>query len=151
MLRIKNLIHNFLIFKQPLKKYFINKIFMNKENLDKKNTIFHKILNKEIPSTCIYEDDKVYAFNDINPQAPIHVILIPKEMNGLDMLENAKEEHKEILGYMLFSVKKIAEKLNLKNGYRIVINDNIEGCQEVPYFHLHILGGRQLGWPPGTN
>lgn len=117
---------------------------------DEQITIFHKIVRKEIPSTCVYEDEKVYAFRDIYPEAPVHVILVPKELDGLKMLENAEEKHINILGYLLYASKIIADKLELKNGYRLVINDGKHGCQSVPYFHIHILGGCQLGWPPGT-
>lgn len=119
-------------------------------NQQEEITIFHKIVRKEIPSTCVYEDDKVYAFRDINPQAPVHVILIPKEMDGLNMIENAEERHVNILGYLLYAAKLVADKLEMKNGYRLVINNGKEGCQSVPYLHIHIIGGCQLGWPPGT-
>lgn len=120
-------------------------------NKQEEETIFHKILRKEIPSTCVYEDDKVYAFNDIAPQAPVHIILIPKEMNGLNMIENAEENHVEQLGYLLYAAKLVAKKSELTEGYRLVINNGKQGCQSVPYLHIHILGGKQLGWPPGTN
>jgi len=120
-------------------------------NIEENDTIFHKILRKQIPSTSVYEDHKVYAFKDINPQAPVHIIIIPKEMQGLNMLSNANESNVEILGYLLYSASLIAKQLNLGNGYRIVINNGKEGCQSVNYIHIHLLGGAQFGWPPGTN
>ena len=120
---------------------------MNKQEED---TIFHKILRKEIPSTCVYEDDQVYAFNDIAPQAPIHIILIPKKMNGLNMIESAEESHTQQLGYLLYAAKIVAKKVEMNDGYRLVINNGVQGCQSVPYLHIHILGGKQLTWPPGT-
>lgn len=117
-------------------------------NTSEENTLFHKILRKEVPSTCVFENDKVYAFRDINPQAPVHVIIIPKEMDGLNMLESANETHVEALGHLMLGAKLTAEKLGLSNGYRVVINNGIHGCQSVNYIHLHLLGGQQLGWPP---
>jgi histidine triad (HIT) family protein len=120
-------------------------------NTQEENTIFHKILRKQIPSSCVYEDEKVYAFRDVNPQAPVHIIIIPKEMQGLNMLQSAQVENVPILGYLLYSAAVIARQENLENGYRIVINNGKEGCQSVNYIHIHLLGGAQFGWPPGTN
>ncbi len=119
-------------------------------NTQEEETIFHKILKKEIPSTSVYEDEKVYAFKDINPQAPVHVVVIPKQMQGLNMLSNAVEENVPILGHLLYSASVIAKQMNLEKGYRIVINNGVEGCQSVNYIHVHLLGGAQLTWPPGT-
>ncbi len=112
------------------------------------NTIFHKILRGEIPSTKVYEDEDVFAFRDIHPQAPVHIIVIPKQMNGLNMLSSATEEHIPILGKLLYACSVIAKMEKLDNGYRTVINCGREGCQSVNYIHVHLLGGRQLGWPP---
>ncbi|XP_002971357.2 14 kDa zinc-binding protein isoform X1 [Selaginella moellendorffii] len=112
-------------------------------------TIFDKILSKEIPSTIVYEDDKALAFRDINPQAPVHVVLIPKIRDGLTQLSKAEEKHKDVLGHLLYVAKLIGEKEGLGDGYRVVINDGPLGCQSVYHLHLHILGGRQLKWPPG--
>lgn len=119
-----------------------------KLNTNEENTIFHKILKGEIPSTKVYENDDVYAFRDISPQAPTHIIVIPKKMNGLNMLSSAKEEHVPILGKLLLACSVIAEQEKLERGYRVVINCGKEGCQSVNYIHLHLLGGKQLGWPP---
>ncbi|EFJ36715.1 hypothetical protein SELMODRAFT_76264, partial [Selaginella moellendorffii] len=110
---------------------------------------FDKILSKEIPSTIVYEDEKALAFRDINPQAPVHVVLIPKIRDGLTQLSKAEEKHKDVLGHLLYVAKLIGEKEGLGDGYRVVINDGPLGCQSVYHLHLHILGGRQLKWPPG--
>ncbi|CAN6200841.1 unnamed protein product [Urochloa humidicola] len=112
-------------------------------------TIFDKIIAKEIPSTVVYEDDKVLAFRDINPQAPVHVLVIPKLRDGLTGLDKAEPRHIEILGQLLCAAKVVAEKEGLANGYRVVINNGPEGCQSVYHLHLHVLGGRQMKWPAG--
>lgn len=112
-------------------------------------TIFDKIIKKEIPSTVVYEDEKVLAFRDINPQAPTHVVIIPKVKDGLTGLSKAEERHVEILGCLLYAAKVIAKQEGLEDGYRIVINDGPSGCQSVYHIHVHLLGGRQMNWPPG--
>jgi diadenosine tetraphosphate (Ap4A) HIT family hydrolase len=113
-------------------------------------TIFDKILSKEIPATVVYEDDLVLAFKDINPQAPFHCLVIPKNRDGLTRLARAEDRHAAILGHMMVCVAKIAKDNNLEPGYRLVVNDGPMGCQEVLHLHLHILGGSQATWPPGT-
>ncbi|XP_002520586.2 14 kDa zinc-binding protein [Ricinus communis] len=112
-------------------------------------TIFDKIIDKEIPSTIVYEDDKVLAFRDISPQAPIHIIIIPKVKDGLTGLSKAEERHVDILGRLLYTAKLVAKLEGLENGFRIVINDGPSGCQSVYHIHVHLLGGRQMNWPPG--
>ncbi|CAL9024663.1 unnamed protein product [Prunus brigantina] len=112
-------------------------------------TIFDKIINKEIPSKVVFEDDKVLAFRDINPQAPTHILIIPKVRDGLTGLCKAEERHTEILGQLLYTAKLIAKQEGLDDGFRIVINDGPNGCQSVYHLHVHLLGGRQLNWPPG--
>ncbi|XP_022950942.1 14 kDa zinc-binding protein-like [Cucurbita moschata] len=112
-------------------------------------TIFDKIINKEIPSTVVFEDDKVLAFRDISPQAPTHILIIPKVKDGLSGLSKAEERHMEILGHLLYTAKLIAEQEGLDDGFRIVINDGPSGCQSVYHLHVHLLGGRQMNWPPG--
>ncbi|KAJ7972013.1 14 kDa zinc-binding protein [Quillaja saponaria] len=112
-------------------------------------TIFDKIINKEIPSTVVYEDDKVLAFRDIGPQAPVHILIIPKVRDGLTGLSKAEERHSEILGRLLYTAKLIAKQEGLDDGFRIVINDGPTGCQSVYHIHVHLLGGRQMNWPPG--
>ncbi|RYR48514.1 hypothetical protein Ahy_A07g034535 isoform A [Arachis hypogaea] len=175
-------------------------------------TIFDKIINKEIPSNVVYEDDKVFAFRDINPQAPTHILIIPKVKDGLTGLSKvfilslsintsqshytnfhsgtdrtneyaqwnyffprphwctssqagnsslpgtltnaliaimAEERHFEILGRLLYTAKLIAKQEGLDDGFRVVINDGPKGCQSVYHIHVHLLGGRQMNWPPG--
>ncbi len=112
-------------------------------------TIFDKILSREIPSDVVYEDDHVLAFRDVNPQAPTHVLCIPKNRDGLTQLSKAEERHEEILGKLLLTARKVAELEKLGDGFRIVINDGVEGCQSVYHLHVHVLGGRQMTWPPG--
>ncbi|KAF5198653.1 14 kDa zinc-binding protein [Thalictrum thalictroides] len=112
-------------------------------------TIFDKIINKEIPSKVVFEDEKVLAFRDISPQAPTHIIIIPKVKDGLTGLSKAEERHTEILGHLLYTAKLIAKQEGLEDGFRIVINDGPSGCQSVYHIHVHLLGGRQMNWPPG--
>ncbi|CAH8385019.1 unnamed protein product [Eruca vesicaria subsp. sativa] len=112
-------------------------------------TIFDKIIAKEIPSDTVYEDDNVLAFRDINPQAPVHVLVIPKFRDGLTSLGKAEPKHVEILGQLLYVSKIVAEKEGILDGFRVVINNGAEGCQSVYHLHLHVLGGRQMKWPPG--
>ena len=112
--------------------------------IEEKEILFEKILTKEIPSTVVYEDELVYAFRDKYPQAPVHVILIPKHRDGLNKLYVAEERHKALLGHMMWAASEVARIENLEQGWRLVLND------ESPYkLHFHIIGGRQMGWPPG--
>ncbi|KAM0027431.1 putative histidine triad (HIT) protein [Helianthus debilis subsp. tardiflorus] len=112
-------------------------------------TIFDKIINKEIPANVVFEDDKVLAFRDIAPQAPTHILLIPKVKDGLTGLSKAEERHSEILGHLLYTAKVVAKQEGLEEGFRIVINDGPNGGQSVDHIHVHVLGGRQMNWPPG--
>lgn len=110
-------------------------------------TIFDKILNKEIPADIVYEDENVLAFNDINPAAPVHVLVIPKQkISGFDGLDNLSAE---FTGVYMQTIAKIAGQLKLDQGYRIIFNNGTDAGQEVPYIHAHILGGRKMTWPPG--
>ena len=110
-------------------------------------TIFSKIIRREIPADIVYEDDQCLAFRDINPQAPTHILVIPKK--PIPMLGNADPKDKELLGHLLLAVKDIAKQVGLDNGYRVVINTGADGGQTVFHLHLHLLGGRQMQWPPG--
>jgi histidine triad (HIT) family protein len=110
-------------------------------------TIFSKIINKEIPAEILYEDEIALAFRDIAPQAPVHILVIPKK--ALLNLSKATLEDKDLLGHLLLIVKKIAEQEGLSNGYRVVINNGNDAGQTVDHLHLHILGKRALKWPPG--
>ena len=111
------------------------------------DTIFSKIIRREIPADIVYEDDLCLAFRDITPQAPTHILVIPKK--PIPKLADANEEDKTVLGHLLFAVKKIADQESLEKGYRVVINTGEDGGQTVFHLHLHLLGGRSLAWPPG--
>jgi len=112
------------------------------------NCIFCKIINKEVPSKIVYEDERVLAFDDINPRAPIHVLLISKEHFGT--LNEIPEEKKDILSHLLLKARQVAQEKGIaKNGYRIVLNTERDSGQEVFHIHFHLLGGRQMKWPPG--
>ena len=110
-------------------------------------TIFDKILAKEIPANIIHEDDKCMAFHDVMPQAPVHFLVIPKVR--LSMLSLAKEEDASILGHCMFIASKMAREQGLDEGFRVVVNNGPDGCQSVYHLHVHVMGGRQLKWPPG--
>jgi histidine triad (HIT) family protein len=97
----------------------------------------------------VYEDDKVLAFRDISPQAPVHIIIIPKDRDGLTQLSKAEERHTEILGHLMVTAAVVAKQEGLVDGFRLVVNDGLQGCQSVYHLHLHLLGGRQMNWPPG--
>ncbi|KAL7138194.1 hypothetical protein ABFS83_10G147600 [Erythranthe nasuta] len=116
---------------------------------DDSPTIFDKIINKQIPANIVYEDEHVLAFRDISPQAPTHILIIPKLRNGLTGISKAEEKHFEILGRLLYTAKIVAKQEGLDDGFRLVINDGPSGCQSVYHLHIHLLGGRQMNWPPG--
>lgn len=110
-------------------------------------TIFTKIINKEIPADIVHEDDLCLAFHDVSPQAPVHVLLIPKK--PLVSLDSIEEEDRALAGHLMMTVPKVAATLGLKDGYRTVINTGDLGGQSVFHLHIHILSGRALAWPPG--
>jgi len=111
-------------------------------------TIFSKIIKKEIPSDVVYEDSECLAFRDIHPQAPTHVLLIPKR--EIPSTAELRPEDKELMGHLMVKASEIARQLGLSDdGYRIVVNTRAFGGQTVNHLHLHILGGRPLSWPPG--
>tara|TARA_B100001146_G_C16150775_1_gene421077 strand:+ start:456 stop:800 length:345 start_codon:yes stop_codon:yes gene_type:complete len=111
-------------------------------------TIFDKIISKEIPSDIVYEDRDFLAFRDINPQAPTHILIIPKKR--IPTINDIKDEDSKIIGKLVIIAKKIAEEENIsKDGYRLVFNCNEYGGQTVFHIHLHLIGGRKLNWPPG--
>ena len=109
-------------------------------------TIFSKIINKEIPADIVYEDEKCIAFNDISPQAPTHILVIPRK--GISKLSESQEADRDLLGHLMLSATQIAKKLNLDD-YRLVINNGADAGQTVFHLHIHILAGRPFGWPPG--
>ena len=110
-------------------------------------TIFQRIIDKEIPANIVFEDDVCLAFHDVAPQAPTHVLVIPKK--PLPNLAAAQADDQALLGHLLLVAKQIADQLGLSNGYRTVINCGKDGGQSVDHLHIHVLGGRALHWPPG--
>ena len=111
-------------------------------------TIFEKIAAREIPARIIHEDDDVMAFHDINPQAPVHVLIVPKRV--IPRLGEAGENDQAILGKLLLTAGQLARDLGLsESGYRVVINSGPDAGETVPHMHLHLIGKRNLGWPPG--
>ena len=111
------------------------------------DTIFSKIIRREIPADIVYEDDLCLAFRDVTPQAPTHILVIPKK--PIPKLADAQPEDKTLLGHLLLAVSEIARQEKLENGYRVVVNTGEEGGQTVFHLHLHLLGGKAMGWPPG--
>lgn len=111
------------------------------------NCIFCRIVSKDLPSKILFEDDMILAFADINPVAPTHVIVIPKI--HIDSLDEMNEEHLMLIGKLHLTIKRLAQDLGLSDGYRIVNNCGVLGGQTVNHLHFHLLGGRQLQWPPG--
>ena len=110
-------------------------------------TLFEKIAAREIPAGIVYEDDLVLAFRDINPQAPVHVVIVPKR--PIPRIGEAGLQDQALLGHLLLKAAAVAKQLGLANGYRLVINNGPDGGETVPHLHCHILGGRQMAWPPG--
>lgn len=111
-------------------------------------TIFQKIIDREIPADIVYEDDQVLAFRDIAPQAPVHLLIIPR--TPLARLDEASAEHQALLGHMLLVASSLARAEGVaESGWRLVTNSGADGGQSVDHLHLHLLGGRALGWPPG--
>ncbi len=110
-------------------------------------TIFKKIIDKEIPAEIVYEDDRCLAFRDVSPQAPTHVLVIPKqEIASVDALAS---EDGELLAHLWIVIRDLARDLELTDGYRVVVNCGADGGQTVDHLHFHLLGGRALSWPPG--
>jgi len=111
-------------------------------------TIFEKIIAREIPAEIVYQDDLVVAFRDVNPKAPVHVLIVPRK--PILRIAEATAEDLQLLGRLLLKAAEVAAKLGLKqSGYRLVINNGPDGGESVPHLHCHILGGRQMAWPPG--
>lgn len=110
-------------------------------------TLFQKIILGEIPAKVVHEDNHCIVIHDINPQAPIHVLIIPKK--PISRLENATDEDQLLLGYLLMTARDIAKKLGCDEGYRLVINNGLLAGETLPHLHIHLLGKRQMMWPPG--
>jgi histidine triad (HIT) family protein len=111
-------------------------------------TIFERIVSREIPAEIIYEDDKVIAFKDVRPAAPMHALIVPKK--AIPRIAEAEPLDHQVLGHLLLKAAEVASKLGLREkGYRLVINNGPDAGESVPHLHCHILGGRSLSWPPG--
>jgi len=111
------------------------------------DTIFARIIRREIPAKIEYEDDRCLAFHDVAPQAPVHLLVIPKQ--PIENLAAATVADSPLLGHLVLVATQLAERLNLDDGYRLVINCGRDGGQSVDHLHIHLLAGRQLTWPPG--
>ena len=111
------------------------------------DTIFGKIIRREIPADIVYEDDLCLAFRDVNPQAPVHILVIPKK--PLDMLASARDEDAALLGHLMLAVGKIAREQKIDKAFRVVVNNGEDSGQTVFHLHVHILAGRPFRWPPG--
>ena len=111
------------------------------------STIFSKVIKREIPADIVYEDELCLAFRDINPQAPTHVLLIPKK--EIPSLSDAGEEDRALLGHLMLTATRIARELGAGDAFRLVVNNGAEAGQSVFHLHLHILAGRHMAWPPG--
>ena len=111
-------------------------------------TLFEQIINREVPAQIIHEDDQCVAFRDINPQAPVHVLVIPKK--AIPRLGEAIDSDESLLGHLLLTAAEVAKREGIaENGYRLVVNQGWHAGESVPHLHLHVLGGRQMKWPPG--
>lgn len=110
-------------------------------------TIFQKIIDREVDADIVHEDDRCVAFRDINPQAPTHILIVPR--TPIPSLDDLTEEDEELVGHLFVVARELAQEEGLDNGYRTVINCGEDGGQSVYHLHLHLLGGRRLDWPPG--
>jgi histidine triad (HIT) family protein len=111
-------------------------------------TLFEKIIDREVPATVVYEDDLVLAFRDIKPQAPTHVLVIPKK--PIPRIAEANPEDHKVLGHLLLKAAEVANQLGLtQSGFRLVFNNGPDAGEAVPHLHCHIIGGRKMSWPPG--
>ena len=111
------------------------------------STIFEKIISREIPADVLFEDDDCIAIRDVQPQAPVHILIIPKKL--IARIAASKPEDQLLLGKLLLTARNLAKDEGLDEGFRIVINNGPNGGESVPHLHIHLLGGRQLNWPPG--
>jgi histidine triad (HIT) family protein len=111
-------------------------------------TLFEKIVSREVPAQIIHEDDRCVAIRDINPQAPIHVLVIPKK--AIPRLGEATDADETLLGHLLLTAAEVAKREGIaENGYRVIVNQGWHAGESVPHLHVHVLGGRQMKWPPG--
>jgi histidine triad (HIT) family protein len=110
-------------------------------------TIFQRIIDREIPATVEHEDDKCIVIRDIEPKAPVHLLIVPKKW--VQRIEVADTSDEALLGHLLLVAGTVAKKLDLDKGFRLVINNGPHACESVPHLHVHLLAGRQMSWPPG--
>ena len=110
-------------------------------------TLFQKIIDREIPARIEYEDEHCVALHDIQPQAPVHLLIIPKKV--IPRIAEAAAEDQAVLGHLLLVAGNVARKLQLTHGFRLVVNNGPHACESVPHLHIHLLGQRQMSWPPG--
>ena len=110
-------------------------------------TLFQKIIAREIPARIEHEDERCIVIHDIQPQAPVHLLIIPKK--PIARVDDAADGDEAVLGHLLIVARDLAKKLRLENGYRIVINNGPDACESLPHLHLHLLAKRQMAWPPG--
>lgn len=110
-------------------------------------TIFKRIIDKEIPADVVFEDDQCLAFRDVAPQAPVHILVIPKK--EIRSVADLAEEDADLVGHLYLVIRDLAQEMGLSNGYRVVANCGVDGGQSVDHLHLHLLGDRALTWPPG--
>lgn len=111
------------------------------------DNVFLKIIERKIPARIVYEDEQCLAFHDINPQAPVHVLIIPKKV--IPTHADIQDQDRHLIGHLHLVAKQLAQELKIERGYRLVINCGDDGGQTVPHLHLHLLGGRSFHWPPG--
>jgi histidine triad (HIT) family protein len=110
-------------------------------------TVFQRIIDRELPARIEYEDDRCIVIHDREPEAPVHVLIIPKTV--IPRIGEATEADADVLGHLLVVAGVVAKQLKLINGFRLVVNHGPDACETVPHLHIHLLGGRKLGWPPG--
>lgn len=110
-------------------------------------TVFQRIIDREIPADIVYEDEHCIAFKDIHPAAPVHVLVVPKQV--IPTVNDVTAADEAVMGHLFAAAKLVAEKMGLSGGYRIVVNCGPDAGQEVMHVHMHLLGGRKFGWPPG--
>lgn len=111
------------------------------------DTLFTKIINREIPADIVYEDEQCLAFRDISPQAPLHILIIPKK--PIERIAHATEQDRELLGHLMLKACEVARGEGYEDNFRLVVNNGTEAGQSVFHLHLHVLAGRGFGWPPG--
>ena len=146
--RINNVIYIFETTIQVAKAQFAAEARKKYGDHVEGDSIFMKIINKDIPSKIFHEDEKCIAFHDVAPQAPVHFLVIPRM--PVPRLQDAADDDKDLLGHLMLTAKQCATKLGLdEDGYRLVINNGKHGAQSVYHLHIHVLGGRQMQWPPG--